>query len=143
MKLREQELIKKVQKQNGLEKQEQMHLEQIKKHEHNLAQQLLMLDDVQLKLEAVRDEVHALRAMVSEKKEPTGPSVRPPSPCPREPPPDDDEDPGPVQDRMSNGVDLNVAATPIDVDADMEEDDEEWQTILPKSKKQKVLSSAF
>ena len=101
VKLREQELFQKVQNQNGLEEQEQMHLEQIKKQEHNLTQQRLMLQDVQIRLGAVRDEVHALKALVSEKKEPTGPPARPPPPCPREPPPDDDENPGPVQNRMT------------------------------------------
>ena len=50
MKLREQELFENVQKQNGLEKQEPMHLEQIKKHEHNLMQQRSMLEDVQIRL---------------------------------------------------------------------------------------------
>ena len=39
---------------------------------------------------------------------------------------------------MSDGVNLNVAATPIDADAEMEEDDE-WQTVRAKSKKKKVL----
>ena len=72
-----------------------------KKQEHNLTQQRLMLQDVQIRLGAVRDEVHALKALVSEKEEPTGPPARPPPPCPREPPPDDDENPGPVQDRMT------------------------------------------
>ena len=40
---------------------------------------------------------------------------------------------------MSEGVDFNVASTPIDVDTDTEEDVEEWQTALPKSRKKKVL----
>ena len=34
-----------------------MHLEQIKKHEHNLQQQKMMLEDVQTRLEALKDEV--------------------------------------------------------------------------------------
>ena len=112
-----------------------MHLEQIKKHEHNLAQQRLMLDDdVQVRLGAVRDEVNALRVWSRRKR-----SLRdPPPPCLREPPPGDEENPAPVQDRMSDGVNLNVAATPIDADAEMEEDDE-WQTVRAKSKKKKVL----
>ena len=104
-------------------------------NEHNLAQQRLMLDDdVQVRLGAVRDEVNALRVWSRRKR-----SLRdPPLPCLREPPPGDDENPAPVQDRMSDGVNLNVAATPIDADAEMEEDDE-WQTVRAKSKKKKVL----
>ena len=35
---------------------------------------------------------------------------------------------------------LNVAATPTDVDTNMEKEVEEWQTVLPKSRKRKVLS---
>ena len=119
-----------MQKQNGLEKQEQMHVARIKKHEHNLTQQRSMLEEVQIRLGAVRDEVNDLRALVSENKESTGPPVRPLPPCPREPPLDDDEHPGP---------DINVASTPIDVDTDMEEDVEEWQTVLRTSRKKKVL----
>ena len=61
VKLREEELFEKVQIQNGLEKQEQSHLEQIKKQERTLKQQRSMLEDVQSWLEAVRDEVKALQ----------------------------------------------------------------------------------
>ena len=68
VKLGEQELFEKVQKEK-----EQMHLEQIKKHEHNLQQQKVMLEDVLTRLEAVKDEVKALRALLSERKEPEVP----------------------------------------------------------------------
>ena len=77
MKLREQELFEKVQKEKGLKKQEQIHLQQIKKHAHNLQQQKMMLKDVQTRPEAVKDEVKALRALVSETKEPEGPNSCP------------------------------------------------------------------
>ena len=98
-KLREQELIEKVQKQKGLEKQEQSHLEQIKEQEHNLKQQRLMLEDVQSRLEAVRDEVKAL-----------------------------------------NVINLDTAATPLDIDTDIKDEEvDEWQTVLPRMKKKKVL----
>ena len=41
VKLREQELVEKCKKEQSLEKQEQMHLEQVEKHEHNLEQRAL------------------------------------------------------------------------------------------------------
>ena len=85
-KLREEELWRRCQKEESLKKQVQMHLEQIKKHEHNLEQQKIMLADVQLQLESVSLEVKALRALVAEKKEPEGPSLHAPLPAPREPP---------------------------------------------------------
>ena len=49
-----------------------MHLEQVKKHEHSLEQQKMMLADVQLRLESVSLLVKALRALVAETKEPEG-----------------------------------------------------------------------
>ena len=42
-------------KRRKLEKQVQVHLEQVKKHEHNLEQQKMMLADVQLRLESVSE----------------------------------------------------------------------------------------
>ena len=55
----------------------------IAKHEDNLAQQKAMLESVRTQLADVRDTVGALRALVSETKEPPINSVVPP---PREPP---------------------------------------------------------
>ena len=62
-----------------------MHLEQAKKHVHNLEQQKMMLADLQLRLESVSLEVKALRALVAETKEPEGPPIQALPPCPREP----------------------------------------------------------
>ena len=76
-KLREEELWRQCQKEESLKKQVQMHLEQVKKHEHNLEQQKMMLADVQLRLESVSLEVKALRALVAETKEPEGPQFKP------------------------------------------------------------------
>ena len=37
-------------------------------------------------------------------------------------------------------INLDVAATPLDVDTDMEdEENDEWQTVLPRMRKKKVL----
>ena len=140
VKLREQQLFEKVQKQNGLEKQEQSHLEQIKKQEHNLKQQRSMLEDVQSRLEAVRDEVKALRALVSETKEPVGRPILAPLPAPREPPPDDGNNPGPALQCRATVINLDVAATPLDIDTDMEDEEvDEWQTVLLRTRKRKVF----
>ena len=46
-----------------------------------------MLESVRSQLAEVRDTVGALRALVSETKEPPSSSVAPPLPPPREPPP--------------------------------------------------------
>ena len=88
-KLREEELWRQCQKEENLKKQVQVHLEQVKKHEHNLEKQKMMLADVQLRLESVSLEVKALRALVAGTKEPEGPPIQAPPPCPREPPPED------------------------------------------------------
>ena len=82
VKLREQELLEAVERQANYEKQEQKHLEMI---EHNLAQQKAMLETVRTQLAEVRDTVGALRALVSETKEPPINPVVPPLPPPREP----------------------------------------------------------
>ena len=87
VKLRERELLEAVERQANYEKQEQKHLEMIAKHEHNLAQQKAMLESVRSQLAEVRDTVGALRALVSETKEPPISSIVPPLPPPREPPP--------------------------------------------------------
>ena len=87
VKLRERELLEAVERQANYEKQEQKHLEMIAKHEHNLAQQKAMLESVRSQLAEVRDTVGALRALVSETKEPPISFIVPPLPPPREPPP--------------------------------------------------------
>ena len=46
-----------------------MHQGQVEKHQHNLEQQKLLLQDVQLRLESVSLEVKALRALVAETNE--------------------------------------------------------------------------
>ena len=89
VKLRERELLEAVEREANYEKQEQKHLELIAKQEHNLAQQKAMLESVRTQLAEVRDTVGALRALVSETKEPPLNSVVPPLPPPREPPPMD------------------------------------------------------
>ena len=80
-KLREEELWRQCQKEENLKKQIQVHLEQVKKHEHNLEQQKMMLADVQLWLESVSLEVKALRASVAETKEPEEPPYSSPVAC--------------------------------------------------------------
>ena len=89
VKLRERELLEAVERQADYEKQEQKHLEMIAKHEHNLAQQKAMLETVRTQLAEVRDTVCALRALVSETREPPNNPVVPPLPPAREPPPMD------------------------------------------------------
>ena len=111
----------------------QVHLEQVKKHEHNLEQQKMMLADVQLRLESVRLEVRALRALVAETKEPEGPQIQAPPPCPGEPPPEDVDETPPT-------IDLDMMAPPLDSDDDdMEERDAEpWKTVGSYEKRSKV-----
>ena len=85
VKLRERELLEAVERKANYEKQEQKHLEMIEKHEHILAQQKRMLESVRSQLAELRDTVGALRALVSETKEPPINSIVPPLPPPREP----------------------------------------------------------
>ena len=124
--LREEELWRRCQKEESLKKQVQMHLEQIKKHEHNLEQQKIMLTDVQLQLKSVK----ALRALVAETREPEGPSLHAPLPAPREPPPGDD-------DPNTPGSDLDMEATPLDSDDDdmVDRDAGSWLTVASNRKK--------
>ena len=82
VKLRERELLEAVERQNNYEKQEQKHLGLIAKHEHNLAQQRAMLVSVRTQLAEVPDTVGALRALVSESREPQNNPVVPPLPPP-------------------------------------------------------------
>ena len=77
VKLRERELLEADERQANYEKQEQQHLEMIAKHEHN--QQKAMLESVRTQLAEVRDTVGALRALVSETREPPNNPVVPPS----------------------------------------------------------------
>ena len=83
-----------------------MHLEQVKKHEHNLGQQQMMLASL---------EVEALRALVAETKEAEEPPIQSPLPAPREPPPDNGE-------QIVPSLDLEMEATPLDSDDDGMED---------------------
>ena len=98
-----------------MKKQVQMHLEQVKKHEHNLEQQKMMLADVQLRPESVSLEVKALRALVAETKEPEGSPIQAPLPAPRETPPDNGE-------QIVPSLDLEMETTPLDSDDDGMED---------------------
>ena len=64
------------------------HVEQIAKLEADVAKQRAMLQSVREQLEAVNDEVCALRALVADPSVPTGPVPEPPPlPAPRTPPP--------------------------------------------------------
>ena len=54
VKLRERELLEAFERQANYEKQEQKHLEMFAKHEHNLAQQMAMLESVRTKSAEVR-----------------------------------------------------------------------------------------
>ena len=127
--LREEELWRRCQTEERLKKQVQMHLEQIKKHEHNLEQQKIMLADVQMQLESVSLEVKALRALVAETREPEGPSLIAPLPAPRDPPPGDD-------DTNVPGFDLDMEATPLDSDDDMADRNAgTWLTVASDRKK--------
>ena len=85
---REQLLWEKVQSQNRLRKQETGHVEQIAKLEADAAKQRTMLQGVREQLEAVNDEVCALRALVADPSVLTVPTPEPPPlPAPRIPPP--------------------------------------------------------
>ena len=124
-KRRERELLEAVERQANYEKQEQKHLELIAKHEHNLAQQRAMLESVRTQLAEVRDTVGALRALVSETREPPINSVVPPLPPPREPPPMDN---GGILPTLGSAQEFLPIDTPCtihtqyDLDTDMEEE---------------------
>ena len=115
---REQLLWEKVQSQNRLRKQEAGHVEQIAKLKADAEKQRAMLQSVREELEAVNDEVCALRALVADPSVPTGPAPEPPPlPAPRTPPP--------------SSQDLLDIATPLDEDMDdcENEDDLEWPPV--------------
>ena len=137
VKLRERELLEAVERQANYEKQEQKHLEMIEKHEHNLAQQKRMLESVRSQLAEVRDTVGALRALVSETKEPPINSIVPPLPPPREPPPPL-ETGGvlPTLGRAQDFLPLDSSYTQIDLDTDMEDETGLTQS---KTNKKRVL----
>ena len=97
-----------------------------------------MLADVQLKLEAVRDNVKALRALVSETQEPSNPPVVPPLPAPGEPLTNDDTV-SPTRDTVQDVLHIDILNTPLDTDTDMEDDVEEWQTVQPMRRKRKEV----
>ena len=137
VKLRERELLEAVERQANYEKQEQKHLEMSAKHEHNLVQQKAMLESVRSQLAEVRDTVGALRALVSETKEPPINSIVPPLPPPREPPPSL-ESGGvlPTLGRAQDFLPIDSSYTQIDLDTDMEEESGPTQS---KSNKKRVL----
>ena len=115
---REQLLWEKVQSQNRLRKQEAGHVEQLAKLEADAAKQRAMLRSVREQLEAVNDEVCALRALVADPSVPTGPAPEPPPlPAPRTPPP--------------SSQDLLDIATPLDEDMEGSEKEKalEWPTV--------------
>ena len=140
VKLRERELLEAVERQANYEKQEQKHLEMIAKHEHNLAQQKAMLESVRTQLAEVRDTVGALRALVSETKEPPISSVVPPLPPPRENPPPLET--GGVLPTLGSAQDFLPIDTPCtihtqyDIDTDMED---ETGPVQSKTNKKRVL----
>ena len=119
------------------EKQEQKHLEMIAKREHNLVQQKAMLETVRIQLAEVRDTVGALRALVSETKEPPVNSVVPPLPPPREPPPPLETD-GilPTLGSAQDFLPIDSSYSQIDLDTDMEE---ETGPVQSKTNKKRVL----
>ena len=109
---------KKCNRKTGCGKQEAGHVEQIAKLEADAEKQRAMLQSVREQLEAVNDEVCALRALVADPSVPTGPAPEPPPlPAPRTPPP--------------SSQDLLDIATPLDEDMDdcENEDDLEWPPV--------------
>ena len=113
----EQLLWEKVQSQNRLRKQETGHVEQIAKLEADAAKQRTIFQGVREQLEAVNDEVCALRALVADPSVPTGPVPEPPPlPAPRTPP---------------QSQDLLDIAQPLDQEMESceNEEDLEWQPV--------------
>ena len=96
-----------------------------------------MLEFVRSQLAEVRDTVGALRALVSETKEPPLNSVVPPLPPPREPPPP--LGPGrvlPTLGRAQDFLPIDSSFTQIDLDTDMED---ETGPVQSKTNKKRVL----
>ena len=136
VKLRERELLEAVERQANFEKHEQKHLELIAKHEHKLAQQRAMLDSARTQLAEVRDTVGALRALVSETKEPPINSIVPPLPPPREPTPMDNGGIFPTLGSAQDFLPIDSSYTQIDLDTDVEE---ETGPVQSKTNKKRVL----
>ena len=139
VKLRERELLEAVERQANYTKQEQKHLELIAKHEHNLAQLRAMLESVRTQLAEVRDTVGALRALVSETREPSNNPVVPPLPPPREPPQMEDGRILPTRGSAQDFLPIDASCTyhtQIDLDTDVEE---ETGTVQSKGNKKRVL----
>ena len=105
----------------------------IAKHEHNLAQQKAMLESVRTQLAEVRDTVGALRALVSETREPPNNPVVPP---PREPPPMDNGGILPTFGSAQDFLPVDSVDTKMDLDTDMEE---ETGPVQSKANKKRVL----
>ena len=80
---REQLLWEKVQSPKRLRKLLAGHVEQIAKREANATKQRTVLQAVREQLEAVNDEVCALRALVADPSSPPGPPLEAPLPAPR------------------------------------------------------------
>ena len=129
-KLREEELWRQCQKEESLKKQVQMHLEQVKKHEHNLEQQKLMLADVQLRLESVSLEVKALRAWLRKRRSQRGSLFKPRCLLLGNPLQI-------MQNKTAPGSDLDMEATPLDSDDDgmQDRDAGSWLTVASNRKK--------
>ena len=109
----------------------------IAKHEHNLAQQKAMLESVRTQLAEVRDTVGALRALVSETKEPPINSVVPPLPPPREPhPPLETDGILPTLGSAQDFLPIDSSYKQIDLDTDMEE---ETGPVQSRTDKKRVL----
>ena len=107
----------------------------IAKHEHNLAQQKAMLETVRTQLAEVWDTVGALRALVSETREPPNNPVVPPLPPPREPPLIDSGGILPTLGSAQDFLPIDSSCTQIDLDTDMEE---ETGPVQSKTNKKRV-----
>ena len=87
----------------------------------------------------MRDTVGALRASVSETREPSSNPVVPPLPLPREPPPMDDGGILPTLGRAQDFLPIDASCTyhtQLDLDTDMEE---ETGPVQSKTNKKRVL----
>ena len=109
---------KKCNRKTGCESKRLVTLNKIAELEADAEKQRAMLQSVREELEAVNDEVCALRALVADPSVPTGPAPEPPPlPAPRTPPP--------------SSQDLLDIATPLDEDMDdcENEEDLEWPPV--------------
>ena len=106
----------------------------IAKHEHNLAQQKAMLESVRTQLAEVRDTVGALRALVSETREPSNNPIAPPLQPPRESPPIEDKGILPTVGSAQDFLQIDASCTQLDLDTDMEEETGPVQSKTNKKK---------